>query len=557
MLLTVAGFLAWRLTGLQPQKAQAVGEISEARLFQKSCAQDPLANRYAGIHTRALGFGVCIYDADTGQECVAGEVPQTKFAWAYLNLAGWSPDGSLFALTLDGKHIDWCDGRTGRKLGQSLSPSALHTLAWLGNGCVTGWDNNHALQVIHSQPGPAGPDFVLPPLTGAAEEPRGLSVWQTNTVLWLAGNGVWELTVDTGARKMIWSDPTNRPIALSVSAETGQAVLCCRGPRTDLVYALDLNSPSPMPARLLAEDKEISDVAALGDTNGFAYCKSVASERAFYVKANATAEVNVLRLQHDSCFSGCRGKYLYLKAQWTNEPPSLWRYDMLAEQWNNVFPPWPKPLERARLLPSCWRTVVNARRHGGRYCVLPPANYTRGKKYPVLMGVLTYDWASFGEAIYAQTAANAGAYFVAIERRWGVDMKAEAIEENADDAYAIYQQLIQNPNVDKDRIFVFAMSAGGLYLSKLVAEHPGLWRGLIAYSTTPPTPREKMTQRILAFAGSGESGLTNRLFQYQMEAAKVGIATEVVVQPGVAHIARCPDTLHERMQHVVDFLLRD
>ena len=78
--LAVAGLLAWRLTGLQPQKAQAVGEISEARLFQKSCAQDPLANRYAGIHTRALGFGVCIYDADTGQECVAGEVPQTKFA---------------------------------------------------------------------------------------------------------------------------------------------------------------------------------------------------------------------------------------------------------------------------------------------------------------------------------------------------------------------------------------------------------------------------------------------------------------------------------------------
>jgi hypothetical protein len=66
-----------------------------------------------------------------------------------------------------------------------------------------------------------------------------------------------------------------------------------------------------------------------------------------------------------------------------------------------------------------------------------------------------------------------------------------------------------------------------------------------------------MTQRILAFAGSGEGWLTNRLFQYQMEAAKAGIATEVVVQPGVAHIARCPDTLHERMQHVVDFLLRD
>ncbi|HEY5480767.1 MAG TPA: prolyl oligopeptidase family serine peptidase, partial [Verrucomicrobiae bacterium] len=483
MLLTVAGFLVWRLTGLQPQKAQAVGEISEARLFQKNCAQDPLANRYAGIHSKASGFGVFIYDADTGQERAVGEVPQTKFAWSYLNFAGWSPDGSLFALTLDGKHIDWCDGRTGRKLGQSLSRSALHTLAWLGNGWVTGWDDNHALQVIHSQPGAAGSDFVLPPLTGAAEEPRSLSVWQTNTVLWLASNGVWELTVDTGARKKIWSDPTNRPIALSVSAETGQAVLCCRGPRTDLLYALDLNSPSPMPARLLAEDKGISDVAAIGDTNGFAYCKPGGGRRMFYVKANATAGMNALELGNDSCFSGCRGRYLYFKAQLTNEPPSLWQYDMLAERWNNVFPPWPKPLGQARLLFSCRRAVVNARGHAGGYTMLPAANYTRGKKYPVLMGVMNYDWASFGEAIYAQTTANAGAYFVAIDQRWRVDMKAEAIEENADDAYAIYQQLIQNPNVDKDRIFVFAMSAGGLYLRKLVAEHPGLWRGLIAYST--------------------------------------------------------------------------
>jgi len=125
-------------------------------------------------------------------------------------------------------------------------------------------------------------------------------------------------------------------------------------------------------------------------------------------------------------------------------------------------------------------------RGGGQrrdYYLYPPANFNPHghKKYPLVIGNTLF---VNGDPLYqerphgplwVQALANGGAFVVVVDRQiWSV-----GIEQWAENVMPMYRGIIQNPAVDRDRVFLFASSGESQYLSQLLATNSGPWKGIM------------------------------------------------------------------------------
>jgi pimeloyl-ACP methyl ester carboxylesterase len=224
----------------------------------------------------------------------------------------------------------------------------------------------------------------------------------------------------------------------------------------------------------------------------------------------------------------------------SNEPSAgLWQCDLATAQSRCVIPyaAYPSPYATRKghgsgsvRLPS-----------GGdlNYDIFQPAHLDRriSHKYPLIIGD-TY----FGNVVngahgrlWIPAVAACDAYVVIVNRRdW-----ANGIEQWGEDVMAVYRHLLDNPNIDKNRVYLFGVSAETQYLSDFVVQSPGLWKGVILLNPTglpdfsKSPPFQQRPQFLLSVGGlEGEDA---RLKQYQEEALKYGATVDFIIHPGEGH----------------------
>ena len=88
------------------------------------------------------------------------------------------------------------------------------------------------------------------------------------------------------------------------------------------------------------------------------------------------------------------------------------------------------------------------------------------------------------------------------------------------DVTALYEMMIKNPNIDTNRVFLFATSWDTSFLSQLVSQKPDLWKGAILITPSAvPDLSSWHNPKIFVVAGANQTGEIGRLRGYQDAAA--------------------------------------
>ena len=124
---------------------------------------------------------------------------------------------------------------------------------------------------------------------------------------------------------------------------------------------------------------------------------------------------------------------------------------------------------------------------------------------------------------------------------------------------ALYAMMIKNPNIDTNRVFLFATSWDTDFLSRLVSENPGLWKGAILITpSSVPDLSSWDNPKIFIVAGKNQAGEIDRLTKYQdTAAADFGVPVKLVLQKGAEHISRSVSTERARAVQLAKFLVEN
>jgi len=187
-------------------------------------------------------------------------------------------------------------------------------------------------------------------------------------------------------------------------------------------------------------------------------------------------------------------------------------------------------VEAERITP--YRSYINW--PGLSWLIYPPATVDRHKKYPLVIADTFIPDPPLGPSFHS-TIAGCGAYVAIVER----DSWYGGIEQWGTNVLNLYQDLIQDPAIDPQQVYLFGASAETQYMSELIEKTPGLWKGIILLNPTQlpdfsKSPRFQRRPKVLISAGSEEQE-AERFKQYQANVLKDGVMVEYIIAPGEAH----------------------
>jgi predicted esterase len=228
-----------------------------------------------------------------------------------------------------------------------------------------------------------------------------------------------------------------------------------------------------------------------------------------------------------------------------SEPVGLWVCESGADEPKCAVSPWGKEPMNLHFQPALTGNAIYGDRHSARFTVVPPANFSRQKKYPMVIGTSFYEWAPIAHGVYAQALAHSGAFVVLVNYRWD-QSRPETIFNHTNNVLAVYDQMVANPCIDKNRVYLFGFSAGTMVVHELVKDYPGRWRGIMLMNAGwLPNPKEGMVGQVLMTAGSTENQ-DARFRHYQDELCRIGIPASWYIHAGEQHVVRSQRAFYDR-----------
>ena len=231
------------------------------------------------------------------------------------------------------------------------------------------------------------------------------------------------------------------------------------------------------------------------------------------------------------------GQRVFALGTFGREPsPGIWQCDIATGKSQCVVSNCDFPSRYAeRIEPVAGSFLTTS----GKYDIyLPPDIFHHPRrKYPLVIGDTFFGVAVNGVhgRLWVPSVVACGAIVVIVNRSdWWV-----GLDEWGQNVMAAYNDLSPYLPFDKDRLFLFAVSAETTYASQFVTNSPVRWAGAIFlnptglpdYSKVPPS---RARPRFLLSAGSLERKDT-RFKQFQEDALNSGVTVEYVISPGEAH----------------------
>jgi dipeptidyl aminopeptidase/acylaminoacyl peptidase len=243
------------------------------------------------------------------------------------------------------------------------------------------------------------------------------------------------------------------------------------------------------------------------------------------------------------------GDYLYFTGNLANGPPGIWKYNIKSQEVRCLDSGLKTNFQYTKMVTPIGGMGTNRLGEQINYHIWEPTHVSSGKKYPLIIGQTHYMWFS-----YQQIAANAGYYFASADRlSWW-----DGLDHWGADVMELYQILAKDPNIDTDRIYLFATSVESESLRQFVAEKPDLWRGVILFNpVAAPNLSNMHLSRIFIVGGRDDDNPVEQLIKYQDRAAKAGIPVNLFLQNGVQHITRSIATERELTRQFARFLLQN
>ena len=343
-----------------------------------------------------------------------------------------------------------------------------------------------------------------------------------------AGNPLVWHALDTGAAG-----------GFDYSPETGRLLISRTGAGQDFLWQMDAQSEALAGAALVTQGRSLQSAQWAGPRD-LVYNSHEPGHTGLVFTDLSGAE-NRRILEHAGIgwfkLSPDEKKVLFW-GNASNEPAAgIWQYDLETEALRSVAPASDYLSPYATNLPPTYRSVKLPSGRSVTCTVYLPANFNPHKKYPLVLGNTQFGVAINGGhgRLWVPNIATCGAYVVIINREeWWT-----GIEQWEENVRGVAQALVKEPNIDPQRVYLFAASAETKYLSECLTRTPSLWRGgiflnptaLPDFTTSPP---HQIRPKILISAGGNEQE-KQRLQDFQAKALKSGVLVEYVIHPGENH----------------------
>ncbi|MCS7090453.1 MAG: hypothetical protein NZM03_07060 [Limisphaera sp.] len=499
------------------------------------------------------GVGIFIVDLKDKSERVLAQALDSEYyrKARAARIWGWSTDDSLFAYTWGDEQENYtlviCNRTGEQQLGRVPLPDGLRAMKWLGpDACAyIDWATN----LVHLKR--SGTDWEraavwrLQPVPGRP----ALEALDADTVAigWIGGTELWQVELASGKTAKLYTaapgnsidavryEPARRAFLVSESARRATRSSLVRVSRTGADWVRhELGQwPTIRAVEWLRNGAGYALHIRQGENNYLLIKPGPFESESIHFKGGGVVGV----------VPASAAGAVYAIASVSNEPPAIWACD--GETKTRVYSlegGAGKTLKYQPVLVG-WAPFDG---HNARFELVPPADFSRSKKYPLVIGLASYTWSPVPHAVCAQTLARAGAYVALSGFTFRDDLRRVSLE-HVNNINAIYNIMVANPNVDADRVFLFAFSGSTTAVCELLKQYPGRFKGVILlHPAELPEPKPGMCERVLLTAGVDEDWTKERIAEYQEALCKVGIPLDVYLHEAGGHIARAQRTMRER-----------
>ena len=530
---------------------------------------DPQGRQITFSQMSDQGIGVFRLNISTGQKQLLHEKLPLDDPWVTLEVWPWSPDGKLFLYSHANLFV--CQSATGEvvaKLPIEGLREGQPAGAWDFNGvkALTWLDAESFVYIsqqrnLHWFQKSVGGQWQERP-AGVRAGLTGLTTLASNTIAWQKGNRIWSLNLATRATALVYEAKTNHLARFSYAKDTGEFLLCFSDHGVDSLWRMTnaLSAPKLSPIEV---QSPVRNMAWLnGRQPGCAYLSPHEAEHnTLTVHAAVDGGPVTLFSQGtvEAFTASPDGKKLFIVGAVSNEPSAgIWQYEASSGDLRNVVAYSEHPSIHARRM-EAWHGFSAQRIEYYLYC---PGDFDRkqNKKYSLIIGDTLfkrtdpeYQNRTHGP-LWAPMLANCGAFVVIVDR----DTWMGGIDQLGNRIMSVYEQLAKNPMIDTNRVFLFGTSAETSYLSRLVADKPELWAGVMLLNPAGlpdlfTLPAGKAAPKILISAGKAE-GQADNFKNYQQNAGQRGVPVEYYVHAGSGHWLLGTQSFNERCQAMAQFI---
>jgi hypothetical protein len=408
--------------------------------------------------------------------------------------------------------------------------------------------------------------------TNAADDQFcSLAAVSSNTVAWLQGNCIWTMDVTSATVAKLIELPADKTIkttytSFNYSKETRQFLISCVDNKADTLWRLPLDAPQKLKkiaSMKRTHSKTWNDAIWINDGKGFAYIVSWGNTAGLMVQGASGTEPETHFSQKSIQYftASPDGRHFYLVGDVNDQPgANIWEYDAESKKLRCVVSASEKPWQYSKYIPPQMTSIKLSEDKPESVVIYPPAGFDRHNsiKYPMVITSISYAGAQPYLSQYAEAVANAGAYFVIVDRPWNFRTPAgfTSWEGYIND---ITTNLFATKTLtfDKNRIFVVSNSAQSIALMNVLTNHPNLYKGVIclvpAGGLTKPSDLEA-GWKPLKILVSTQDGHDRGLESFQEEAWKSGMIMNYIVHPGTPHEFIAKQSQRERIRAMLHLI---
>jgi dienelactone hydrolase len=411
------------------------------------------------------------------------------------------------------------------------------------------------LPLIQKQQDGSRKEMGTIPINGKYE---GLAALSSDTIVWQETNQILSLDLPAKAAAVLFKLQGKQLKEFSFSKETGQFLLSCAGNGQDSLWRLTPGEQMLQDTNWIAT-ADVSVSMWLNGGKGYVYFDK---NKHLLVQTNAWSEAaKVLEHGHVSSFASTPdGKHLVVFGTASNEPAcGIWEYDIAANTARCIAPAAGHGLRHVVPVTRTQHKPIHGLSGGWFDLVIyEPVPLDRHRKYPVVI-VNTPVWrAQPYMTQYALAVENAGAYFMALDRRDWFDRKGFG-DSWADNEAAVINSLIHEPTVDRSRIFLLSNCIESKFLGDFAAKYPWRCKGMfMLVGNGLPDPANlaagKYPPKVFDSACDAWDGNGERLKKYQETAAQSGVEMDYIVHPNTMHDFAGIQAQRDRIRAMLHFI---
>jgi hypothetical protein len=244
------------------------------------------------------------------------------------------------------------------------------------------------------------------------------------------------------------------------------------------------------------------------------------------------------------------GEQLFFSGNPDGQTPGIWEYDIKSQTFKGIVSSISDLLKNNIGSPSLCQVMTNSLGEQRYYHLWRPAHVLPDQKYPVLLAQELNSWFP-----YFQIAAQSGCYVAVVDRPFFNTWDGEPENTWVEDVSSLYEIMAHNPNIDTNRVYLYADSRETSFLSELMNERPSLVKGAILFSPSGlPDASILQNKRILIVDGKLDGDATKRLSEFQDQAIRKGNTVTFFLQDDAGHIPASGTTERNRATQFAKFV---